>query len=136
MPGEVLQIDDVGPALPGRRERRYAERVHGDGRIETAAASVALNEVLDGSHRERPLGKPVASASPRGEGGRKRGPPRSAAILPEAIHAFSRSTASTWSGTVRSLPPLPWSARTRCSLLVLKSSTRSIAPDILFLSEV
>lgn len=43
MPSKILEINNVCAKFAGSRERCYTERMNGDGRIETAAASVLLN---------------------------------------------------------------------------------------------
>src|ERR1700677_305080 len=48
MPGEILQIDDVGPSFAGDGQGRDTEGVHRDRGVEAEPLDVALDKILHG----------------------------------------------------------------------------------------
>ena len=52
MASEVLQIDEITAMFTGRRQRRDAERMHGDLGIKSNLLSVFLDQLFDGTDCE------------------------------------------------------------------------------------
>src|SRR5438067_3678603 len=63
VPGEVLEINHVAAAFPGRRQGRDAERVDGHGRVEPEARDVAGDESLHRPPRQAPGSEAVLAPS-------------------------------------------------------------------------